>query len=326
MDTSTFVEATDGTRLAVSEHGSSDAAVTFVFSHGLALSRRAWQPQRSHLARTLGSDVRMVFYDQRGHGRSAESPSPGKNGYTLAQLGADLAAVITHTTTGGPVIAVGHSLGGMAIMAMAHHQPEIAARLAGVAFISTASRDISSCGIGRALNTPALSALERIVDCSPTLTRYAWTLVRSTLGPMFGIPMTRNCTCGASVSMPALVAILAALRTHDETAGLAHLREIPCTIACGDADPVTPMRHSLRLWGELPQAKLLSAPRAGHMLPWERPRLIGDALTQLAATVTSGRRSGAARPYRVPPRVGLCGTVRAGVELAELTRNRSAYR
>ncbi|GAB5015011.1 hypothetical protein MAHJHV63_47470 [Mycobacterium avium subsp. hominissuis] len=31
----------------------------------------AWAPQQRHLVRDLGDDVKLVFYDHRGHGASA---------------------------------------------------------------------------------------------------------------------------------------------------------------------------------------------------------------------------------------------------------------
>lgn len=288
MDSHSFVEATDGTRLAVSEDGPPDAPLTMVFSHGLALSQHIWGPQRRHLNMHLGERVRKVFYDQRGHGNS-EEPATGRDGYTLAQIGDDLSTVISRTCPHGPVVAVGHSLGGMAIMSMAHHHPDVAARLAGVALISTASHELSTAGIGRVLSTPAVSLLEHIVEYAPGLTHHVWSLARGLAGPLLGIPVTRVVSRADGASIRAVVGLLTALREHDETAGLDILRSLPaCLVACGDADPVTPISHSVKMCDKLPQARLLRAPRAGHMLPLERPRLINTALTELAEDALLG--------------------------------------
>jgi pimeloyl-ACP methyl ester carboxylesterase len=282
-----YVNSTDGTVLAVSEVGPPDAPLSIVFAHGLALSQHIWAPQRRHLTRQLGARARLVFYDQRGHGASQE-PAAGPAGYSMAQLGADLATIIDQTCPIGPVIAVGHSLGGMAILALAHHRPEIAARLAGAALISTAANHLSTCGIGRALNTPALSWLEYIARRAPRITHHTWNLGRTAAGPLLGVPLTYT-AAQHTVTIRALVGILTALRTHDETGGLPALQALPaCLIACGQADPVTPLHHSLTLSRQLPNARLLTAARAGHMLPVERPDLINAALAALATQALSG--------------------------------------
>lgn len=289
MQRHSFVYTTDGTRLAVSESGPPDAPLNIVFVHGFALSRHIWAPQRRHLTKGLGEHARLVFFDQRGHGNSEES-AVGASGYSIAQIGADLATVIDHTCPVGPVLVVGHSLGGMAILALAHHHPDIAARLAGAALISTAAQGLSSAGIGRALNTPAIPLLEHIVNYAPSITHHAWNFTRAAAGPLLGIPVTHSVSRDDCVSIRAVVGILKALRDHDETAAFPTLKDLPsCLVACGEADPVTPVQHSVTLCEHLPKARLLTAPRAGHMLPLERPHLISDALMAMAADMLPTR-------------------------------------
>lgn len=285
MEHHSFVYTTDDTRLTVSESGSADAPLHIVFCHGLALSQHIWGPQWRSLTNHLGDRAHLVFYDQRGHGNSQESCS-GPDGYSIAQLGADLATVIDHTCLSGPVMAVGHSLGGMSILSLAHHHPDIAARLTGAALISTAAHSLSAMGIGRALHTPAVPLLEHVVDHAPAITHYLWNLARAAAGPMLGIPVKRTLARDDRASIRAVIGILTALRDHDETAGLALLNELPhCLVACGEADPVTPLQHSLNLRQQMPNARLLTAARAGHMLPLERPRLINDALIAMATSL-----------------------------------------
>lgn len=283
MERHSFVYTTDGTRLAVSESGPADAPLHIVFAHGMALSQHIWRPQWRSLTNHLGDRAHLVFYDQRGHGNSQESCS-GPDGYCIAQVGADLATVIDHTCLSGPIMAVGHSLGGMSILSLAHHHPDIAARLTGAALISTAAHSLSDMGIGRALHTPAVPLLEHVVNLAPAITHYVWNLARAAVGPMLGIPVMRTLSRDDGASIRAVIGILNALRVHDETAGLPLLNRLPdCLVACGEADPVTPLQHSLNLCAHLPNARLLTAAGAGHMLPLERPRLINDALVEMAA-------------------------------------------
>ena len=105
--------------------------LTVVFVHGYSLNLDSWHFQRA----AYRGQVRTVFYDQRSHGRSGRS-TPGHA--TIEQLGHDLKAVIDSVVPEGPIVLVGHSMGGMTIMALAEEHPELFHdRIVGVALIST---------------------------------------------------------------------------------------------------------------------------------------------------------------------------------------------
>ena len=90
-DRSFVVTTPDGVDLAVREVGPEAARLTVVFAHGFCLRMGAFHFQRARLAEQWGPQVRMVFYDQRGHGQSSEA-SP--ESYTVEQLGRDLETVL----------------------------------------------------------------------------------------------------------------------------------------------------------------------------------------------------------------------------------------
>src|SRR3954470_23594666 len=103
------VVADDGVTLHVEEVGDPDAPLTLIFCHGFSLEMASWHYQWRDLS---GRDTpgRMVFWDQRGHGRSGPS-TPDHS--TIEWLGKDLRRVIEVTAPDGPVIVIGHSMGGM---------------------------------------------------------------------------------------------------------------------------------------------------------------------------------------------------------------------
>jgi pimeloyl-ACP methyl ester carboxylesterase len=116
--------------------------LTVVLVHGYALSLDCWHFQRLALRRTH----RLVSYDQRSHGRSGRSSSEH---CTIEQLGRDLAAVLDEVTGPGPVAVVGHSMGAMAIMALAEHRPEeFGTRVRAVAMISTTAGGLDAEALG----------------------------------------------------------------------------------------------------------------------------------------------------------------------------------
>src|SRR6266511_440844 len=107
-------------------------AITLVFVHGLCLDMGTFYLQRKELAR-LG-EWRMVFYDQPGHGRSGRLT---QGEYTLDSLGRALRRVVEETSPGDPVVLVGHSMGGMAILALAELHPQLfTEQVAGVVLIA----------------------------------------------------------------------------------------------------------------------------------------------------------------------------------------------
>ncbi|RYF41040.1 MAG: alpha/beta fold hydrolase, partial [Comamonadaceae bacterium] len=101
----------DGTSLAVREIGSRTAPVTVIFAHGFCLHMDAWAPQRAYLAEVWRGRARLVFFDHRGHGGSGTADT---DSYTISQLGRDLDVVIRTVAPKGPIVLVGHSMGGMA--------------------------------------------------------------------------------------------------------------------------------------------------------------------------------------------------------------------
>src|SRR3954447_16620437 len=151
-DRSAVVQTDDGVLLSVEEIGPRDAPLTVVFVHGYTLSIASWTFQRRSLAAELATanghrpDVRLVFYDQRGHGSSGRGPAEHA---TVEQLARDLAAVLEARVPRGPVVLVGHSMGGMTIMGLAAVAPELfGAKVVAAALISTSSGQLADLTFG----------------------------------------------------------------------------------------------------------------------------------------------------------------------------------
>ena len=85
--------------------------------HGWSCDGTDWAWQTPALK---GAGYRCIVPDLRGHGRS----SVPEEGYTPRGYAADLAALLRHLGT-GPVVAMGHSMGGAAVVALAVEYPEL---------------------------------------------------------------------------------------------------------------------------------------------------------------------------------------------------------
>jgi pimeloyl-ACP methyl ester carboxylesterase len=287
-DRTRTVTTDDGVPLAVEEVGPRDAPLTVVFVHGYCLSMGSWHFQRRGLADVTNPRLRMVFYDHRSHGRSGRAPTETA---TIDQLGDDLFRVLAEVVPTGPVVLVGHSMGGMTVMALADRHPELfERRVVGVALLSTSTGRLAEVTLG----FPAITAKLRapVLPLALRVMRSRASIIERgrKAGSDIAWLLTRRYSFGSTDVSPALVdyvgAMIAAtpvevvadffpaLNAHDKLAALGTLRGIPVFIAVGDKDLLTPVDHSRRMAAALPDAELLVLEGAGHLAMMERPALV----------------------------------------------------
>ena len=298
------VRTPDGALLHATVDGPDDAPVTLVLAHGWTLAQAAWDDVAGLLLPRAGAgELRLVRYDQRGHGRSTWG-SPDTE-ISVDRLGADLADVLDQLAPSGPVVLGGHSMGGMTIMCLAAARPELFDdRVRGVALVSTSAGDLAPEPRTRAerlrqrLTPGALTlalagarVIERLRQKLPPSHPRHRKIVRDLL---YGADATDAMVlAGAEImhasTVRAFTAFLPALGEHDKRTELAALTRVPVEILVGDTDKLTPERHSRQLAEVLPEAALHVVPRTGHMLTQERPRLVAEALGRLLASATGER-------------------------------------
>jgi pimeloyl-ACP methyl ester carboxylesterase len=306
------VRTTDGALLHAVVDGSDEAPATVVLAHGWTLAQAAWDDVAELLTpRIVAGELRLIRYDQRGHGRSTWR-SPTHPGYaddvaelTVDQLGDDLGELLDELAPAGPVVLAGHSMGGMTIMCLAAARPELFGdRVRGVALVSTSAGDLAPAGdtlaerlqrtLAPGMVTAAIGgarALERLRQLLPPSHPRHRKMVRELL---YGADATDEMVlAGAEImhasTVRAFAAFYSALGAHDKRSELAALTKLPVEILVGDSDKLTPARHSRRLAEALPDARLHLVERSGHMLTQERPRLVADAIERLLAEATAQR-------------------------------------
>ncbi|MFE9452489.1 alpha/beta fold hydrolase [Streptomyces sp. NPDC006739] len=277
------VESADGARLHVEVHGP-DNAPPVVLAHGWTCSTRFWAAQISELA----ADHRVIAYDQRGHGRSPASPA-----CTTDALADDLEAVLAHTLAPGEkAVVVGHSMGGMTVMA-ASARPRFREHAAAVLLCSTGSGRL----VAQARVVPLPAGRVRSWMTTRILTS------RAPLGPVTPVAkrILKYATMGAG-SAPHLVEACArivhacpravrhswgrVLAALDLDHGVRDLR-VPTAVIAGTADRLTPPAHARSLAAELPHCVgLTELPGLGHMTPVEAPELVTATIRELVTTYT----------------------------------------
>jgi pimeloyl-ACP methyl ester carboxylesterase len=301
------VTTPDGVPLAVREAGSVDAPLTMVFAHGFCLRLGAFHFQRTRLGEHWGPNVRMVFYDQRGHGESGEAHP---DTYTLTQLGKDLETVLQAVAPRGAIVLVGHSMGGMTVLSHARQYPEhYGRRIIGAALISSAAEGLTRSPLGEILKNPALEAVRFTARSAPKLMHRGRTVSRSLIGPILraasysDLEVSRSLDAFSqrmmnSTPIATMVGFLHALEVHDETAGLWTLLRIPTLIACGDHDLLTPDEYSRKMAACLPQSELVIVTGASHLALLDKPDAINDGLIRLVNRALPGKMAQRYRRFR----------------------------
>ena len=266
--------------------------LTVVFVHGYTLSLDSWHFQRA----AYRGRVRTVYYDQRSHGRSGRS-TPGNA--TIEQLGHDLMTVLDTVVPHGPVVLIGHSMGGMTIAALAEEHPDVfGERIVGVGLIST------SAG-GLEVHRPFLPMLPSVVG-GQLAQRLVATLARGhravdgvrRFGRSVALVATDDFAFGDEVPasyvefvdemlsatpFEVVAEFFPTFSTLDKFETLHALSVVPTSIICGTADKITSIGHSRKLHAHIAGSTLLECDGAGHLVIMERHDEVNDELDRLLA-------------------------------------------
>lgn len=273
------VVAPDGVLLAAQEHLPEDLAddtPTVVLAHGWTLTHASWRPV---VERLVARSLRVVTYDQRGHGCSSALPARP----TVRMLGDDLAAVLDVVSPGAPVVLGGHSMGGMTVMAYAGlHADELPARVRGVVLVATSSGDL------RSALRPVENAAMRLAARMPRVPAGRFVTTAGQRHLLFGadavpeqVREVRDLV--AATTLPTMGQFFAALGEHDEAQALAALDGIPIVVLVGERDRLTPPRHAHRIGELAPSATVVELPGRGHMLAYEATDEVADAFASVLA-------------------------------------------
>jgi pimeloyl-ACP methyl ester carboxylesterase len=291
----------DGTELAVRAAGD-PTRPTIVFVHGFSLDLTTWHYQWTSLA----SGFRCVLFDLRSHGRSQLAVS---GDVSLSAMAHDIAAVLQAVVPDRAIL-VGHSMGGMSILALAEAHPALfGSRIAGVVFAGSAAADLlrGSMGSVTQLLRPRVGSLRQAASRVNRLRHY---VIASPAD--VGHVVARITQFGPHAS-PHLVDYVVGLagRAPQEvwTDGLTNLMDmdlrhtlhhvqVPALVLVGDHDRVTPPASAAALAGDLPDGHLEIVEGAGHVLMLEQHEAFNRELSAFAARVLGTARRNQVRNER----------------------------
>ncbi|MCF6524136.1 alpha/beta hydrolase [Streptomyces sp. JJ36] len=284
------------------------APPTVVFSHGYCLGQDSWHFQRA----ALRGGVRCVFWDQRSHGRSGRGPAGEP--VSIDVTGRDLKAVLDAAVPEGPIVLVGHSMGGMTMMALAERFPEfVAERVAGAAFIGTSAGRLDEVTYGlpaagvRAVRRLLPGALRALAAQSGLVERgrQATSDLFATLVRRYSFGSPGEVDPGVArfaqrlieaVPVDVVAEFYPAFAEHEKTAALDAFAELPVLVLAGDRDQITPHAHSEAIAAALPGAELVTVTDGGHLVMLEQPGLVDAHLAALLARTIRSHGSTAPEP------------------------------
>jgi pimeloyl-ACP methyl ester carboxylesterase len=292
------VLADDGTEIHVEldelADGPSPDGLTVVFSHGYALNLDSWHYQRQ----AFRGRARLVFYDQRSHGRSERADF---DTHHVDQLGADLGSVIDAIAPTGPLLLIGHSMGGMSIMALAAQRPALFSdRVFGVALLATTAGGLASgmlglpAGLGQVFHRIAPPMAAALARRKGLVERIGWS------SSDLGLLLTRLYSFGSTASEQAsrfvasmvsatpidtVAEFLPALQEHDKRAVLGVFENVELLVMVGDTDRLTPREQSDEIVRHVPSAEYVVVPDSGHMLTLEKHEEVDAHLIALLERV-----------------------------------------
>lgn len=282
----------DGTELAVRAAGD-PALPVIVFVHGFSLDLTTWHYQWTELS----ARYRCVLFDLRSHGRSGRA---AEGDLSPSAFGHDLAAVVEAVASDRPVLLVGHSMGAVAILALAESRPDLfETRVAGCVLAGAAANDLLRGAMGSIteLLRPRLGSLRQAASRVNRLRRtvlsspadLAHVIARMTQFGPHASPHVVDHVVGLAARAPSEVwtDALAGLMDVDLRHAAERVR-VPTLVVVGEHDRVTPPSSAVALAGELPAGRLEVIEEAGHIPMMEAHEAFNARLERFAQEVLGG--------------------------------------
>jgi 3-oxoadipate enol-lactonase len=232
-----------------------------VFIHGFPLNREAWAKQIP----VLKSSYRVIAPDLRGFG---ESETTGGT-VPMSRFAADLYALLEHLGT-GPVILVGHSMGGYVALAFAQAYPQL---LAGLVLVGTkAGADSEEAAATRRATTEQV----RMEGVSMVIDAMAPKMLSAHRGDA-AMEADVRAIMASSHPQGLIGALFGMAERHDAKNWLGEIR-VPTLVITGADDLLIPPDESEALVQGIPGAHLRRIEGAGHLVAFEEPDAFNAAL------------------------------------------------
>ena len=264
----------NGIKIAYEDRG---AGQPVVLLHGYPLNHQMWQPQ----IEALSGFCRVIAPDLRGFGESTLADGDAKWGVTMAQYADDVARLLDAIGVDGPVILCGFSMGGYIMWQFIATYPDRVK-----AFVPCDTRAIADSEEAR---QGRLKTADEVAD------QGVETVIEAML-PKLLTEETRKSRPEVVAQTTAVMrscspeAVAAAQRgmagRPDVTEQLVHFAQ-PALVLVGAEDAISSPEEMRGIAQQLPHAKFVEIPRAGHMSTLENPDAVNDALSRFVRSLAA---------------------------------------
>lgn len=278
-----------GARLEVEETGRTEGP-TVVLTHGWGLNSTIW----AYAKRALGARYRVVVWDLPGMGKSSQN----RDGVFDLEFFADCLRAVADSVE-GPVVLVGHSIGGMTTQTYARRHPDtLGGKVRGLVLVNTTytdpTRTMWGRGLWHAIKRPILTPLMWIsMALFPLIWLMNWLSFLNgsaeLAGRIVGFGKRRpprgrlRMTVAQAVRNSPAVQMKGNLAMFRWDASDVPPRlTIPTLVIGGGKDILTQEDASRRIAGQAPGAELIVYDDVGHMGFLERPGDYDGAIAAFA--------------------------------------------
>ncbi len=263
-----WVERPDGTRIRCVVMGDGP---TVVLSHGYGAAIIEWNVVGPML---VEAGHRVVAFDWRGHGGS----TIGADGVSPEVIAGDHVAIFDALEIDDAVL-VGHSTGGYLAIAAMLEQPSVADRVRGLVLVASLAGDAAAHAPQVRAQVPMITSgvMERIARGATTGPLFAASIWGPEPSPAAGRVFLEQFLAREHGPLVPLLQRLSYTGFYDRLGEL----DVPTVIVCGEADSTTPRSHAEAMAAGIRGSRNVWVPNAGHMLNWQAPEVIVDAITSL---------------------------------------------
>jgi pimeloyl-ACP methyl ester carboxylesterase len=258
-----FAEVGDVT-LFYTEEGAGDPPLLFV--HGYSCDGHDWSWQLPHFV----DRHRVITVDNRGHGRSSVPDA----GYDHLDFSSDLAGLLDRLGC-GPVVAIGHSLGGVIVSALAVERPDLVRAIVSIDPGYLVSDELST-GL-----TPMIQALESSDPVPIAQAMLGGTYTAASSPALRTWHMRRVAGTPVLVLRQTLKNLMQGMAL--ESVSAPYLARRSCPVLALYADPARAAVEANLLTGD--QSRVVSFEGSGHWLHQERPAEVNHIIDTWLATL-----------------------------------------
>jgi len=265
---------------------------TLLLTHGWSLDSSAWK----YLINALNVEYRVVTWDLAGLGKSR---GPSNHDHSLEKLANDLNAVLEHVAPIGPVILIGHSIGGMTQQTFCRlHAEKLGKSVKGLVLLHTTYTNPVATNMAAWITKPFEPFIKLInfsmIPLAPFLWLSNWQSyfngslhVSARLESFTGKQTWEQLDHSALMGAKAWPGVVArgnfGMMKFDEEPTLPKIN-IPVLVIAGEHDRLTVSSASKRIEALLPQATLFYD-QGGHLGHWEYSERVNESILKFAASV-----------------------------------------